>query len=327
MGVPASINVIDYTDYTSNSTLMSKSHGSQIASQCEVKERNYADLSLQSFQRIYQNTPERKKASRSFIAVFNMTISDKTKVIPLPPKLWLGFGIDIDSRGYPRYYRDKRSWQKFPTLPLTSRARGVVLLVKRDVKDQLSSAKVPDFCGNFNPDTMVSTATLEKAITLFPPECEKRKRNNTDFTVVTEFLKTCPHGKHLPKAFTDPNLDPPQLWYGFGINIEDILKYYIKTQSEYPSLPPMENDEAGLVKRVLQQVEVRLTKLCNHQITSNMILSEKYDWVISLYDSHERIELEENEEKEVIAILKTELPILQEQNEPAWFFDGDTPLD
>ncbi|KAJ3717434.1 hypothetical protein C8R42DRAFT_724348 [Lentinula raphanica] len=157
---------------------------------------------------------------------------------------------------------------------------------------------------------MVSLKTLEETIATFPPVWKIRERNNKDLTAVREILKTCPQGKTLPNEFIPSDLEPnpPQLWYGFGINIEDMLKYYRQKLTEFPNLPDI--DPAGLTRMVMQQVESRLYKLCGYTIEFKLVLSDKYDMVLEWYDSYnfKDTQFKNEDEKDMINDLKLEVP-------------------
>ncbi|KAJ3971011.1 hypothetical protein EV361DRAFT_868805 [Lentinula raphanica] len=101
-------------------------------------------------------------------------------------------------------------------------------------------------------------------------------KNGGDFSFYMNFIKTCPTERKLPKPFLidyDALQEypafytlPPKLWLGFGINTEDILKYYRDKRSEFPELPPVtrappvvelyeEQEVIDILKRELRVLE------------------------------------------------------------------------
>ncbi|KAJ3730179.1 hypothetical protein FB446DRAFT_718343 [Lentinula raphanica] len=181
---------------------------------------------------------------------------------------------------------------------------------------------------------MVSPELLEEAIAIVTPLNKLREQNGGDFSFYMNFIKTCPTERKLPKPFLidyDALQEypafytlPPKLWLGFGINTEDILKYYRDKRSEFPELPPVTR-APPVVELVKLHVQSRLCRMCRHQIGFNLVLSEKYDMVLWLYDSHQKRQLVDYEEQEVIDILKRELRVLEEQEKLTWFYDIEEP--
>lgn len=112
---------------------------------------------------------------------------------------------------------------------------------------------------------------------------------------------------------------PPRIFYGLGLNYTDCLDYYLTCDA----LPDHQEDmtASGLVTDLIPLIEEHLSNVCNHSLSLIITMSNNYELVLALYSNHdiEYMELEASEEKEVIEILKKELPWVFERQEPRWF--------
>lgn len=92
---------------------------------------------------------------------------------------------------------------------------------------------------------------------------------------------------------------PPKLYFGFGLNNEDMVKYYC----DFPRCIGPSSDSLGTaVLNVVPLVEARLSKLCRYKDQAELGYSPEYAMALHLYDSHafQTYELEGDEEQDVI---------------------------
>ncbi|KAF9038403.1 hypothetical protein BDP27DRAFT_1347825 [Rhodocollybia butyracea] len=143
-----------------------------------------------------------------------------------------------------------------------------------------------------------------------------------------EDIAGCPTEKELPEEYRyntrrlrmDPEYRRPRkLFYGFGVDIQDFLDYHKNHQLPLP--PPVERRPQAW-HRIMDAVMEDLCARCNFEIRRILPLSPHYDYVISFYDSYYiRVqELEDDEEEDVIRVIKERFGDPVAKQSPRWFF-------
>ncbi|KAJ4494461.1 hypothetical protein C8R41DRAFT_306349 [Lentinula lateritia] len=143
-----------------------------------------------------------------------------------------------------------------------------------------------------------------------------------------EDLPKCPTEKTLSEGYRfnarrfrlEPGYIKPRiLFYGFGVDIQDFLDYHQRHQLPRP--PPLDN-QASLWHFIMDQVIDDLNDCCSFKLERVLPLSPKYDYAIALYNSHHIsiTELEDDEEEDVIRIIKERFGDVVAAQKPQWFF-------
>ncbi|KAJ3915799.1 hypothetical protein F5877DRAFT_24456, partial [Lentinula edodes] len=138
----------------------------------------------------------------------------------------------------------------------------------------------------------------------------------------------CSMEKKLPEEYRfnarrfrlEPGYIKPRiLFYGFGVDIQDFLDYHQRHQLPRP--PPLDN-RASLWHFIMDQVIDDLNDCCSFKLERVLPLSPKYDYTIALYNSHHIsiTELEDDEEEDVIRIMKERFSDVVAAQRPQWFF-------
>ncbi|KAJ3903640.1 hypothetical protein F5879DRAFT_958640 [Lentinula edodes] len=133
-----------------------------------------------------------------------------------------------------------------------------------------------------------------------------------------EDLPKCSTEKTLPEEYRfnvrrwrlEPGyIKPRKLFYGFGLDIQDFIDYHQRHQLPRP--PPNG-----------QPSELDLSAHCRFKLQRILPLSPKYDYTIALYNSHHIsiTELEDDEEEDVIRIIKERFGEYLAAQRPQWFF-------
>ncbi|KAJ3915802.1 hypothetical protein F5877DRAFT_81486 [Lentinula edodes] len=143
-----------------------------------------------------------------------------------------------------------------------------------------------------------------------------------------EDLLKCSMEKTLPEEYRfnvrrwrlEPGyIKPRELFYGFGVDIQDFIDYHQRHQLPRP--PPMKS-RASLWYYIMDDVMEDLSARCRFKLQHISPLSPKYDYTIALYNSHHLsvTELEDDEEEDVIRTIKERFggPIAAQK--PQWFF-------
>ncbi|KAJ4479259.1 hypothetical protein J3R30DRAFT_3213901, partial [Lentinula aciculospora] len=110
---------------------------------------------------------------------------------------------------------------------------------------------------------------------------------------------------------------PSVIYYGLGLNYQDCINYHKKHKLPTPLSP----SRPSSLLLFVHWVRDCLCQWCNfYELNVFKPLSVPYDTMLYLYDSHtfQQRELAEDEEQDVINILKQELPCLKNQ-ELSWF--------
>ncbi|KAE9392093.1 hypothetical protein BT96DRAFT_979553 [Gymnopus androsaceus JB14] len=140
-------------------------------------------------------------------------------------------------------------------------------------------------------------------------------------------FKGCPTGQTLPAEFQvdvtrlrDPTYcKPRQIFYGFGLNIQDFIDYHQK----YQLPPPLPTEtRSGRWTRMMDQVLEDLCNACDFDLRLVLPVSVEYCCMFSLYDSHTIAakKLEDNEEQEVIQIIRERLVSVLTSQNARWFY-------
>ncbi|KAF9061525.1 hypothetical protein BDP27DRAFT_1337924 [Rhodocollybia butyracea] len=143
-----------------------------------------------------------------------------------------------------------------------------------------------------------------------------------------EEIAGCPTEKELPEEYRynirrrmlDPEYTRPRkLFYGFGVDIQDFLNYH--RGNKLPLPPPMER-RAQVWDHIMDEVMDDLSARCNFELRCILPLSPDYNYVISLYDSWyiSVQELEDDEEEDVVRIIKERFGSPVTKQNPRWFF-------
>ncbi|KAE9382387.1 hypothetical protein BT96DRAFT_845564, partial [Gymnopus androsaceus JB14] len=120
----------------------------------------------------------------------------------------------------------------------------------------------------------------------------------------------------LCSSFTHPQ-KPQKLFYGFGLDYADCIEYH--KQHQLPC-PPSAKHPGSLIE-LTHDVADRLRQRCNFdELDIFAPYATEYDLMVYLYDSYtfKYRELVDEEEEEVMEILKKKLPRLKGQK-PRWF--------
>ncbi|KAJ3804555.1 hypothetical protein F5876DRAFT_82969 [Lentinula aff. lateritia] len=142
-----------------------------------------------------------------------------------------------------------------------------------------------------------------------------------------EDLPKCSTEKKLPEEYRfnvrrwrlEPGyIKPRKLFYGFGVDIQDFIDYHQRHQLPRP--PPMDN-RASLWHYIMDDVMEDLSARCRFKLQRILPLSPKYDYTIALYNSHHLsiTELEDDEEEDVIRVIKERFGNVVATQEPQWF--------
>ncbi|KAF9059275.1 hypothetical protein BDP27DRAFT_514495 [Rhodocollybia butyracea] len=138
----------------------------------------------------------------------------------------------------------------------------------------------------------------------------------------------CTTGKELPEEYhfdvrrwkLDPQyIRPQKLFYGFGVDIQDFLEYHQRHQLP----PPLEvGRRAHLWYCIMTAVMDDLSAHCKFELRRIPPLSRRYNYMIVLYDSHHISvqELEDDEEADVIRIIKERFGDSVARQNARWFF-------
>ncbi|KAJ4480774.1 hypothetical protein C8R41DRAFT_904346 [Lentinula lateritia] len=107
--------------------------------------------------------------------------------------------------------------------------------------------------------------------------------------------------------------------YSTGLVIQDFIDYHQRHQLPRP--PPMDN-RASLWHYIMDDVIEDLSAHCRFKLQRILPLSPKYDYTIALYNSHHIsiTELEDDEEEDVIRIIKERFGEYLAAERPQWFF-------
>ncbi|KAJ4479256.1 hypothetical protein J3R30DRAFT_3702442 [Lentinula aciculospora] len=171
----------------------------------------------------------------------------------------------------------------------------------------------------------MSPEELEELYAPYPPP-DWSDITEAELAVIAKHNEGLPPTKQLPPAW-HINHDalkyhwyrkPLVIYYGFGLGYQDWIK-----EHRLPT-PPSASRPSSLL-HLADRVRDRLRPRCNfYDLDLYIPLSVPYDTMLHLYDSHtfQQRELSEDEEQDVINILKQELPCLNDQ-EPRWFYSID----
>ncbi|KIK60157.1 hypothetical protein GYMLUDRAFT_1000033 [Collybiopsis luxurians FD-317 M1] len=177
---------------------------------------------------------------------------------------------------------------------------------------------------------MISDENLDKTTAIFQPIRFEFANNLAHIAKIQGMIAGCPKGRDLPERFhIDYQVknkyawykDPPKLFYGFGLDIKDCLEYYRAHRDDFP--PADFSRPSDIASWIIMAVEARLTKLCRHRVRTEDALSLDYDMVLYIYDSpfFQHFELEDHEEKEVVEILKKQIPVFRNQD-LHWYYSS-----
>ncbi|KAF5392363.1 hypothetical protein D9757_001467 [Collybiopsis confluens] len=88
---------------------------------------------------------------------------------------------------------------------------------------------------------------------------------------------------------------------------------------------PPELVGSSLALCIKMVVEDYLTEICNFEIRMEAVLDMDHDFVMYIYDSHrfQDYQLEDEDEQEVIKLLRQAFPKFREQGSPRWFYPAD----
>lgn len=114
---------------------------------------------------------------------------------------------------------------------------------------------------------------------------------------------------------------PGRLFYGFGLNFQDVIDYADK----YSLIDPSVDSDGGGARYVSARCVGldHLRDLCRFEdLDITLPISPEYQIVLAMYDNYtiDEFELETDQEEDVIRILKEEIPVFRTQN-PRWFYD------
>ncbi|KAF9061539.1 hypothetical protein BDP27DRAFT_1428839 [Rhodocollybia butyracea] len=153
-------------------------------------------------------------------------------------------------------------------------------------------------------------------------------RPTKSWTKSADSNPACLTGKDLPEEYClnvrrwrlDPEYNKPQnLFYGFGVDIQDFLDYHQRHQLPRP---PRTKRQDFLWLSIMDAVTADLSVHCNFKIRRMLPLCDDYDYMIIFYDSHHISiqELEDDEEEDVIRVIKERFGDSVAQQSPRWFF-------
>lgn len=113
---------------------------------------------------------------------------------------------------------------------------------------------------------------------------------------------------------------PPKLYFGFGLNYEDCVDYYLRSV-DIPSIPTEKGPTGCLAVLLSFHVAKHLSDICDHYFEITIPQSADYQLLLSLYSNHDIDfrELADHEEEDVIELLRKELPAFLNQ-EPQWLY-------
>ncbi|KAJ3735147.1 hypothetical protein DFJ43DRAFT_30625 [Lentinula guzmanii] len=131
--------------------------------------------------------------------------------------------------------------------------------------------------------------------------------------------------KDLPTKFqVEPKtLEPkaPKVYYGFGLYYIDCVQY-LKAHHFESRLPHPTLDRGTYMWDICLTFLEHITRCCNFGfIDIQRAKTLEFDLILSLYDNHTiwNRELVEAEEKDVISIMRKEMPVLKDR-ELRWFY-------
>ncbi|KAF5345732.1 hypothetical protein D9757_013302 [Collybiopsis confluens] len=139
----------------------------------------------------------------------------------------------------------------------------------------------------------------------------------------------CPPEKQLPPEYrlnpkrrNDPNYEkPPHFFYGFGLNIQHIIDYH--QTHELPRPPPQsQRKRVSIWLFFIDTVLKHLRQLCEYDgLRIVFAMSTEYDLVLAMYNSYtfHYEELADEDEADVIQLLRREMPDVFENQKPRWF--------
>lgn len=104
---------------------------------------------------------------------------------------------------------------------------------------------------------------------------------------------------------------PLEMWYGIGLTDDQLVEYAQRKGLAHHRFPEASTLAAG-------PVALHLAKICRARIYVQSIFSMDHDWVVALYSNYtqERYEMWDNDEKEVLSMIKAEFHI---NEEAMWF--------
>ncbi|KIK50781.1 hypothetical protein GYMLUDRAFT_266073 [Collybiopsis luxurians FD-317 M1] len=192
----------------------------------------------------------------------------------------------------------------------------------RDERDKLNNGLVI---------VAADKSVLPKVIPIFPPNRIGLAKNLAHAAKVQSMMAGCPKDRELPERFhVDLEVkrkyawyqDPQKIFFGFGLDIKDCFEYYRANREDFPSVSDL-TTPSDTAFWIVRAVEARLTKLCRHRVRLEQVLSLDYDMVLYIYDSpfFQHFELEDHEEKEVVEILKEQVPVFRNQD-LHWYYSS-----
>ncbi|KAJ3882638.1 hypothetical protein F5051DRAFT_435899 [Lentinula edodes] len=108
---------------------------------------------------------------------------------------------------------------------------------------------------------------------------------------------------------------------GLSLDTSNLEYYFMGLRHQLPRPPPLDN-QASLWHFIMDQVIDDLNDCCSFKLERVLPLSPKYDYAIALYNSHHIsiTELEDDEEEDVIRIMKERFGDVVAAQRPQWFF-------
>lgn len=114
---------------------------------------------------------------------------------------------------------------------------------------------------------------------------------------------------------------PLKLYYGFGLNYEDCVDYYLHS-NDIPLIPTEKGPTGCLAVLLSFHVAKHLCDICDHHFEITIPQSADYQLLLSLYSNHDidYRELADFGEEDVIGLLRKELPRVLLNQQPQWFY-------
>lgn len=118
----------------------------------------------------------------------------------------------------------------------------------------------------------------------------------------------------------------PKLLFGFGTTIPDLLAYAEKvkilTDAKLKATENDAQDREYMLCDCVKYVEKHLRWVTRARLKFRTPVHVKYDTVITLWDNYtkEEQELDDDDTKEVLDLLREELSVLKEE-QPLWYFE------
>lgn len=119
---------------------------------------------------------------------------------------------------------------------------------------------------------------------------------------------------------------PPKLFYGFGTTFEDLVTYAKKanilTDAKLEATEADAQDREYLLRDCADAVEKHLRWVTRARLKFCTPVHVEYDTIITLWDNYnmEDMEMDDKDTKEVLDLLREEMPSLREQ-QPLWYFE------